>query len=210
LYIACNTRPDISSTVNRLAKYMSKPTKQHWEAAVNLVGYLRYTQKLGLHLGSSEGMKAFCDSDFASDVNSRRSHTGYVFMVNGGAISWQSKCQPTVAASTTEAEYMAASAATREALWLRQLLPEFGISCTPVEIKTDSMGALGSLNNPQITQRTKHIDVMHHFVRERRAAGEVNFSWVSGKLNPADILTKPLAKEAHEGHCKRLGMRMVK
>jgi hypothetical protein len=209
LYIACNSRPDICSTVNRLAKYMSKPTKEHWEAAEYLVGYLRYTQKLGLQLGSTGGMSAYCDSDYASDVNSRRSHTGWVFIVNGGAIAWQSKCQPTVAASTTEAEYMATSSATREALWLRQLLSEFGISCTPMQIQIDSMGALGSLNNPQVTQRVKHIDVMHHFVRERRAAGEVNFSWVSGKENPADIITKPLPKEVHQYHCKKMGLRMV-
>jgi ribonuclease HI len=210
LYISCNTRPDICSTVNRLAKYMSKPTKQHWEAAVNLVGYLRYTQKLGLHLGSTSGMMSFCDSDYASDVNSRRSHTGWAFIVNGGTVAWQSKCQPTVAASTTEAEYMAAASATREALWLRQLLPEFGINCTPLEIQTDSKGALASLNNPQITQRTKHIDVMHHFVRERRAAGQVNFRWVPGKDNPSDILTKPLPRDAHEKHCKTLGMKLVR
>jgi hypothetical protein len=206
LYLAHNTRPDICAVVNRLAKFMSKPTKEHWDHAVYLCGYLRFTQKLGLHLGRNAEVMAYCDSDFASDLNSRRSHTGYVFIVNGGAIAWQSKCQPTVACSSTEAEYMAASSAAREALWLRQLLPEFGINCTPVHIMCDSKGALGSLNNPQITQRTKHIDVMHHFVRERAARGEINFVWIQGSENVADVLTKPLAKEAHEKHCRAMGM----
>jgi ribonuclease HI len=210
LYLAHNSRPDICATVNRLAKFMSKPTKEHWGHALYLCGYLRYTQKLGLHLGRNSEVMAYCDSDYASDVNNRRSHTGWAFIVYGGAISWQSKCQQTVACSSTEAEYMSAASAAREALWLRQLLPEFGINCTPMQIMCDSKGALGSLNNPQITQRTKHIDVMHHFVRERAARGEINFTWISGKNNVADVLTKPLAKEAHEKHIKSLGMKLVK
>ncbi len=105
---------------------------------------------------------------------------------------------------------MAAASATREALWLRQLLPEFGIKCTPLVIHTDSQGALASLNNPQITQRTKHIDVMHHFVRERRAAGQILFKWVPGVDNPSDILTKPLNRKEHEKHCFTLGMKVVR
>ena len=206
LYISVNTRPDISATVNKLAKFMAYPTVDHWKMAVNLCGYLRYTSRHGLHLGHSDVCEAYCDADFASDLDSRRSHTGFCFILYGGAISWQSKCQPTVAVSTTEAEYQAASMAAREALWLRQILPSLKVPCTPMTIKCDSMGALKSLRNPQITQRTKHIDVMHHFVRERREKGEIDFVYVPGKENVADMLTKPLPKDKHNWCCQHIGV----
>jgi hypothetical protein len=206
LYIAVNTRPDIAATVNKLAKFMSKPTVDHWNTAVNLVGYLKYTIDYGLHLGHSDECIGYCDADFASDVDHRRSHTGWCFILFGGAISWQSKCQPTVAASTTEAEYQAASTSAREALWLRQILPEFDIPCTPMLIKCDSQGALRSMRNPQITQRTKHIDVIHHFVRERCQRGEIDYQFVPGQHNTADILTKAMPRDKHKYCCDKLGV----
>jgi hypothetical protein len=206
LYLAVNTRPDIAASVNKLAKFMSCPTMEHWHAAVSLVGYLRYTIDYGLHLGRSDECIAYCDADYASDLDQRRSHTGWCFMVYGGTVSWQSKCQPTVAASTTEAEYQAAATAAREALWLRQLLPEFDIPCKPMTINCDSQGALKSMRNPQITQRTKHIDVIHHFVRERCQRGEIEFQFVPGMHNVADVLTKALPGPKHKWCCEKLGV----
>jgi hypothetical protein len=192
LYISTVSRPDIACVVNRLAKFMSCPTEELWKVALNLCGYLKYTIDYGVHLGKGESCVMYCDADFASDIDKRRSHTGWVFMLYGTAVCWQSKCQPTVAVSTTEAEYQSVSMATREALWLQQLLPEFGIDVSQLTIFCDSMGALKSLKNPQITQRTKHIDVMHHFVRERVADGLVRLEFVPGEYNVADIFTKPL------------------
>jgi hypothetical protein len=188
---------------------MSCPTVDHWDMAIYLCGYLRSTMNHGLHLGHSEICEAYCDADYASDIDQRRSHTGFCFILYGGAISWQSKCQPTVAVSTTESEYQAASMAAREALWLRQILPVFEIPCTPLVIKCDSQGALKSLRNPQITQRTKHIDVIHHFVRERCQRGEIDFEFVPGKKNVADMLTKPLPKEKHVWCCDRIGVQAL-
>jgi hypothetical protein len=179
---------------------------EHWGMLKNLLGYLKGTRSMGLHLGASDVCTAFCDADYASDLDSRRSHTGWCFLLFGSVISWQSKCQQTVAASTTEAEYQSCSSATREALWLRQLYSDLGIACTPMIIQCDSQGALGSLNNPQITQRTKHIDVMHHFVRERVKLGQVKFQFVPGTENVADVLTKPLPKDKHLQCCRGMGM----
>jgi hypothetical protein len=206
LYIACNTRPDIASTVNKLTKYMSKPTTEHWKLLLDLLGYLKGTSHMGLHLGRSERTIGFCDSDFASCLDTRRSHTGWVFQLFGGPICWQSKCQSTVATSTVEAEYQAASAAAREALWLRQLFADLDIPQTPMVILCDSQGALSAMMNSQISQRVKHIDIIHHFVRERCQLGQIKFQFVEGKLNVADVLTKPVPKDKHIWCCQHMGM----
>jgi hypothetical protein len=206
LYLAVNTRPDIAATVNKLAKFMSCPTMEHWQVAMHLTGYLRNTMNYGLHLGRNDECVAYCDADYASDLDHRRSHTGWCFIVYGSVVAWQSRCQPTVAVSTTEAEYQAAATSAREALWLRQLLPDFGIECTPMKILCDSQGALRSLRNPQVTQRTKHIDVIHHFVRERCQQGEVDLQFVPGKENVADILTKAMPGPKHKWCCDKMGV----
>jgi transposase InsO family protein len=206
LYIACNTRPDIASTVNKLTKYMSKPTTQHWKVLLDLLGYLKATRCMGLHLGRSKESVGYCDSDYGNCVDTRRSQTGWVFQLYGGPISWQSKCQNTVATSTVEAEYQAASAASREALWLRQLFSDLEIPHTPMMILCDSQGALSAMMNSQVSQRTKHIDIIHHFVRERCQLGQIKFEFVDGSENVADVLTKPLGKAKHVWCCQKMGM----
>jgi hypothetical protein len=148
----------------------------------------------------------YADADYAANVGNRRSHTCWVFLLYGSAVSWQSKCQPTVAASTTEAEYQAVSMAAREALWLKQLLPYFDVSVGQLMIRSDSQGAINSIKNSQITQRTKHIDVIHHFVRERCARGEIKLEFVKGEKNVADQLTKPLPKQKHMWTCHKMGV----
>ena len=206
LWISTYVRLDCAAVVNRLAKYISQPTQQHWTLVEHLVGYLYNTIDCGLHLGRSNTICMYADSDFASCVDTRRSHTGWVFILYGSAVRWQAKCQATVAASTTEAEYQAVASSAREALWLRQLLPTFGINLKQLMIRTDSMGALNSLKNPQITQRTKHIDVMHHFVRERCHNGDLTLEFVTGTKNFADFLTKPVPKDKHQWSCHKVGI----
>jgi hypothetical protein len=209
LFIACYTRVDIVAIVNRFAKYVSNPTQEMLEGLRHLAGYLLHTINVGLHLGRNSDIVMYADSDFASCVDTRRSHTGWVFVFFGAAVCWQSKCQTTVAVSTTEAEYQAVSSSAREALWLRQLLPSMGIQLKQFMIRTDSMGALNSLKNPQITQRTKHIDVQHHFVRQRCARGEITLEFVTGEKNVADFLTKPVPKQKHCWSCHKAGMAQV-
>jgi Reverse transcriptase (RNA-dependent DNA polymerase)/gag-polypeptide of LTR copia-type/Integrase core domain/GAG-pre-integrase domain len=206
IYIACNTRPDITSTVSKLTRYMSCPTVDHWNCLLGLLGYLKATKHMGIHLGKSDEIVGYCDSDWATCEDTRRSQTGWVFMMYGGPICWQSKSQTTVATSTVEAEYQAASSAAREALWLRQLLADLDVPHTPMHIMCDSQGALSSMMNSQVSQRTKHIDVIHHFVRERCHLGQIKFKFVEGKYNVADVLTKPLPKEKHVWCCHHLSM----
>ncbi|KAJ9507667.1 hypothetical protein QJQ45_019158 [Haematococcus lacustris] len=111
LYLSCCTRPDITYAVGALARYMSAPTQQHWTAARAILSYLKGTADQGLVFGESAELQGYCDADYAGDKDTARSTTGYVFAMNGAAISWSSRLQPTVAMSTAESEYMAASSA---------------------------------------------------------------------------------------------------
>lgn len=203
LYLSVCTRPDIAQAVGALARYMSKPTEEHWAAAKGVLRYLKGTLGQGVVYDKNKGedLDGYCDADYAGDVDSRRSTTGYVFNFGGGVISWSSRLQPTVAASTTEAEYMAAASAVREALWLRKLMPDLGIPLSTIKINCDSQSALALLKDPVTSQRSKHIDVLYHFARERVARKEVVFSYIKTADNVADIMTKALP-EAKFKFCK--------
>ncbi|KAF8055085.1 Retrovirus-related Pol polyprotein from transposon TNT 1-94 [Scenedesmus sp. PABB004] len=210
LYLSITVRPDIAFAVSALTRFMSCPTTVHWGVAKGVLRYLAGTTNIGIIYGGIKGsldLNGMCDSDYAADLDTRRSTTGYVFTLNGGAITWSSKKQQTVAASTTEAEYMAASAAVKEALWLRKLMSDLKVNIGAIDILSDNQGAIKLLRNPVSSQRSKHIDVAHHFARERVARGEVTFHYVPTADNIADALTKPLALSKFVA-C-RTGMGMV-
>ncbi len=212
MYLSVCTRPDISFAVGALARYMSCPTTTHSQAAKSVGRYLKGTANLGITYsgtgslsfrgssnasalakgGNTLDLLGFCDADYAADCDTRRSTTGYVFTLNGGAISWQSKRQPTVAASTAEAEYMAAAAAVKEGLWLRKLLTDLGQPTSALKIFADNQSAIKLLRNPISSMRSKHIDIAHHFARERVMRGEIAFSYISTTDQVADIFTKAL------------------
>ncbi len=155
--------------------------------------YLKGTVEHGIvYGGGGTALQGYSDADWGGDRVKRKSTTGYVFTLNGGAVSWSSKLQPTVAASTMEAEYMAAAAATREALWLRNVVSVFTGSVEQVLIWGDNQGALSLIKNPLLTERSKHIDVQHHFVRDRAERGEVKFEYCPTAQMVADMLTKAL------------------
>ena len=207
-YVACCTRPDISQAVGALASYMANPTTDHWTAGKRLLRYLAGTADYGITYGLSDyTLEAYCDADYAGDPDTRRSTTGYAFILNGGAISWSSRKQSTVAASTTEAEYMAAAAAVKEALWMRNLLESLHFPLAgPISINADNQSAIHLLKNPVLSQRSKHIDVHYHLARERVARGEVSFSYVPTTGMAADFLTKSVPPTKHKFCCQALGI----
>lgn len=191
MYLSVCTRPDIAQAVGALARYMASPTITHWQAAKGVLRYIAGTPNYGITFNGTN-LAAFCDADYAGDMDSRRSTTGYVFTLGGGAVSWSSRLQPTVAASTTEAEYMAAAYSIKEALWLRILLTELGLGNDTITIQADNQSAIKLLKNPQFSMRSKHIDVIYHFARERVARKDVTFKYISTTQMVADALTKPL------------------
>jgi hypothetical protein len=204
MWLAGQTRPDIAFPVGVLARFMSDPGQAHWESMKRVLRYVRGTTDARLVYkahGGRQGeeqaavsvLEAYSDADWASDVDGRRSTTGYMVMLNGNLVAWSSKKQPTVALSTAEAEYMGMSAATEELLWVRQFLGELGIPVgRPMVLRTDNQAAQTIANGEVSTQRTKHIDIRHHFVREQAAAKELEIKWVPTQEQLADLLTKSL------------------
>ena len=208
MYLSSCSRPDIAYAVGKLARFMSAPTQEHYRAALRVVRYVAGTVSHGVVYGGQEkGFEGYGDSDWAGDVVSRRSTTGFVFLLNGGAVSWRSKLQSSVAKSSVEAEYMAASDAVAEALWMRTLLADFGLTDVKVQMWGDNEGALSMMRNQRVSNRTKHIDVRYHFVRERVESGEIVYGQVPSAANRADGLTKAVDEAKFVGFRTSLGMR---
>jgi histone deacetylase 1/2 len=208
LYLSICTRPDIAQAVGAMARHMSKPTQEHWAAARAVLRYLAGSRNRGItYTANTTELHGYCDADYAGDIDTRRSTTGYLFKLGGAVISWSSRLQATVAASTTEAEYMSIASATKEALWLRTLMTELGKPVVTVKIYTDNQAALSLVKHPISSARSKHIDVAYHFARERVARKEVCFEYISTQHMTADCMTKPLPVNKFQVCCTNLGMR---
>jgi hypothetical protein len=191
--------PDIAQSVGVLARYMAIPTENHWRLALGVVRYLSVTPTCGLTYGEKgPELTAYCDADYAGDVDSRRSTTRYVFIMHGGAVSWSSRLQPTVAASTVEAEYMGAAAAVKKALWFRKLASDIGMKMDTVTILCDNQGAVKLLKHPIASQRS--------IARERVARKEVEFVYCPTGEMAADFLTKAVPAGKFKKCCEMVGL----
>ena len=167
----------------------------HWDAAKWILRYLHGTRNIGICFeGNNEEIDKFSigyvDSDFANDLDKRRSTTGYVFTMAKGPICWRSILQPTVALSTTEAEYMAMAEAIKEAIWTLGLIEDLGVNQHKLDVYCDSQSAIYLAKYQVHHARIKHIDVRYHFVREVVAEGEILVKKIATVDNPADMLTK--------------------
>ncbi|KAJ8709663.1 hypothetical protein PYW08_009667 [Mythimna loreyi] len=210
LYIAQGTRPDISFAVNTLSRFNKEPRAEHWTAVKRVLRYLKGTKdmKLTYTKDGESVMKGFCDADWASDTIDRKSCTGYVFISQGGAVSWCSRRQQTVALSTAEAEYMAMSSAAQEALWLRQLHVELGQPLVePLHIFSDNQSAIKLSANDCYLPRSKHIDIRYHFLREHVNNLEIKFNYCRGDKMIADILTKGTTEHKNLYCLAKMGLR---
>jgi len=210
-YLSVTTRPDISFAVSELGQFNNCYNNSHWTAAKRVLRYLKGTKDLGLIY--EPGLKpliGFVDSDWGSCTIDRRSHTGYTFLLGGGPISWDSRKQKTVALSSTEAEYMALTDATKEAIFLSRFLASLNLKdLASVKLYSDNMGALKLAKNPVFHARSKHIDIRVHFIREILKNGDIEVNHISTDDMAADILTKKLARPKHEACVKMLGLKYL-
>ena len=202
LYLSNTVRPDIAAAVGQLSRFLSDPKEHHWHAAVRVLRYLKGTMDLGIsYNGCAERQNVlygYADSDWGGCKDTKRSTSGYVFMLNGGAISWSSKRQSVVALSTAEAELVSATAATQEAVHLQILLAEIGFKQDTTTIFEDNQPCIKIAENPITSPRTKHIDIRYFYVRDKVLDKTVKLVGVSTVNMVADCLTKELDRAATE------------
>jgi hypothetical protein len=206
------TRPDIAFSVITLAQYTRGPSPEHWSAVKRVYRYLQGTKDDELIYGGpgtkwSDEILTYCDSDWASQAH-RKSISGYVAILAGGAVSWSSKKQTVTALSTAEAEYVAAAHATKQVLWQRTLMEEASMDQPDKStLYSDNQAAIAIAKNPQYHARTKHIDISLHFVRDHAGdKGDIKIEYIPSKQNLADIFTKALARPMHQELTEMVGV----
>lgn len=213
MFAMIETRPDIANAVSIVSRFAQNPSQTHMKAARRIIAYLSTTCDRGITYGEGDiNLQGYCDANWAGDRETRKSTGSYLFTMNGGPVSWMAKLQPTVATSTCVAEYIAISFAVKEATWLRLLL--VGIipgnqasKYAKILIRTDSQSALSLAENPVHHDRTKHVDVVYHYIRQEIKSDRIELRYIQTDLMPADGLTKPLGSVKFHRFLGMLGMR---
>jgi len=212
MYAMLGTRPDLAYPVGLLGRFASDPSVTHWDGVLSVFKYLKHTSDLGItYSGGCEQLDGYSDADFAtSDVDRRRVTSGYVFRLWGGAISWQSKKQPSVSLATGDAEYVALAQAARELMWLRSIMTELGFSPSkPITLYGDNQASISIAKNPVGHTRAKQIDIRFHYLRELVERAVVSIEYISTTSMLADGLTKPLAPVAFARFLGMLGLQTI-
>ena len=202
MYFSSWSRPDITFTISKLAKFMHNPGPKHQAALKRLLRYLGATSSRGLTYSfaghpAKAGIYGYYDAAFADDIDTRRSTMGYNFFFEGCAISWHSKLHTYVTTSSNHSEYCAGAKAAREAKMFQMLMTEldFALYVSPIDLFSDSQGATAMSYNPVNRNASKHVDLADHYVREQVERGTITVTYVSTKDMVADALTKSLPKD---------------
>lgn len=199
MYAMVCTRPDIAHAVGVVSRFMSNPGREHWEAVKWILRYLRGTSDLRLSFGSDKPvLVGYTDSDMAGDVDSRKSTSGYLITLSGGAVSWQSRLQKCVALSTTEAEFIAATEACKELIWMKKFLHELGFKQEHYVMYCDNQSAIYLGKNSTFHARSKHIDVRYHWLRDALNDNLFELEKIHTDHNGSDMMTKALPREKLE------------
>jgi len=204
-----HTRPDIAFAVQHLSQFLQHPRHPHMRAGLHVLQYLKNEPALGIFLNNSPtyDLLAYCDADWASCSHTRKSVSGFVIFLGNTLISWKSKKQATVSLSSAEAEYRSLRRLTAELSWLSRLLSELGLTAiTPIPIKCDNLAAIYIAKNPVFHERTKHIELDCHFVRQKLMEGLLSLSYIPTQHQLADIYTKPLTGIQHHSILSKLGV----
>ena len=171
MYAMLCTRPDINLAISLVGRYQSDPGMEHWTAVKNILKYLKRTKEMFLVYGGDEELvvKGYVDASFDTDPDDSKSHTGYIYVLNGGAVSWCSSKQEVVAASTCEAEYIAASEAAHEGIWMKELITDLGVvpsASGPMTLFCDNTGAIAIAKEPRFHRKTKHIKCRYNSIQD--------------------------------------------
>lgn len=197
-YLANNTRPDISHSVNHLARFLSNPSEEHQKAARRVLRYIAGDPDKGITFlrgKDNPKLEAYSDADFSGDPTTSRSTSGSLVMLSSGPVSWRSHLQRDVVLSTTEAEYLAATETCRQLQWVKSLLAELclqnsveGSICT--ELYVDNQSAISLIKNHDNYKRSKHIALRNHYCRQQFMRGAIAVTYVESAKQLADSLTK--------------------
>ncbi|KAL0282949.1 UNVERIFIED_CONTAM: Retrovirus-related Pol polyprotein from transposon TNT 1-94 [Sesamum radiatum] len=205
------TRPDVAFALSVTSRYQACAGEAHWTAVQTILKYLRRTKHTFLvYDGGELILEGYSDASFQSDEDDAKSQSGFVFKLNGGVVAWKSSKQDTTADSTTEAEYIAASEAAKEAVWMKNYIQELGVVpsiAEPVVIFCDNNGAIAQAKEPRSHHRSKHILRRYHLLREMVGRGDVRMDRVTSAENMADPLTKPVSQIAHAQHLGKMSLR---
>ncbi|GJU15662.1 putative ribonuclease H-like domain-containing protein [Tanacetum coccineum] len=212
MYAMTCIRPDVSFALSMVSRHQQNPGEGHWTAVKNILKYLRNTKDMFLVYGGEEELRVtgYCDASWQTDKDDSRSQSGWVFLLNGGAVTWKSSKQDTVADSTCESEYIAACEASKEAIWMKNFIGDLGvvpIVQDPIEIFCDNESAVALTKEPKDHGKSKHIERKYHFVRSKVEEGHVIVKHIRSEDNPADPFTKALAKSRHDEHARSIGLK---
>ena len=198
MFLTNVTRPDLSFCVNFLSRFVNNFDISHWSAVKKVLRYLKGTCNFGILYKQVEKEKfilnAFSDSDFAGDLDQRKSTSGFLLHLANSPIIWFSRRQSVIALSTSEAEYIAASVGARDVIWAKRLLCELNFTNDEsVSLHIDNESALQWCKYPINNRKTRHIELPYHFIRQQVELKRINVVKVSSDLQLADILTKNLS-----------------
>ncbi|GJW07825.1 putative RNA-directed DNA polymerase [Tanacetum coccineum] len=214
MYAVRCTRPDVAFAQNMTSQFQQNPGELHWTAVKNILKYLRNTKDMFLVYGGNPStelrVECYCDAGFETDRDDTKSQTGYVFVLNGGAVDWKSSKQSTTAMSATEFEYIAASEAVMEAVWIRKFILGLGIVPTinePLNMYCDNSVAVHYANEPGVQRGARHYQRRYHYVRECVELGEIRILKVHTDNNLADPFTKALSNRKLTQHARSMGLR---
>lgn len=196
-YLALMSRPDLCFSVNFFSQFQSSPSDSHWSGLQRILRYLQGTKtyRLVYHRSTNEApLTGYADADFANGLDDRRSTSGIMYTVFGNTVSWKTKKQTLVVLSSTEAEFVALCEASKEGMWLSNLLHEIGIDVLPFRIHEDNIPCISIAEEPRHHQRTKHIDIKYAFVRELIKEKKIELNYIPTDFQLADIFTKALGE----------------
>lgn len=206
MYAHIGTRPDLAFSITHLSQFSSCPGSTHLAAAKRILRYLKGTINRNLFFPCKHDsiIHGYADASWGNNLDDRKSYSGYVFKLGEASISWCSQKQKSVALSTVEAEYMAICLSSRHLIWLCRAIKELQQSYHAI-LHADSNGAIDLSQNNKVTQRSKHIDIQYHFIRDH-VNKDFELSYIASSENLADLFTKSLPKPTHEILTQRISM----